>query len=150
MKKTLLILLLVAIAAIGTHAATKYQINVAGVEVTSDNASRITGGDITSGYGVYNANTNTLTLYNINIYRTGKDGYGIHNRDCDNLTIVFEGSGSVRTADNALKLERKTTINAASGSSTTLNSSARTVVRKTFLLKLNTLDALIILLNIRL
>ena len=113
MKKTILILLLVAIAAIGTHAATKYQINVAGVEVTSDNASRITGGDIMSGYGVYNASTNTLTLYNIYINRSGQDNYGVHNRGCDNLTIVFSGSGTVATSDNALKLERSTTIKVA-------------------------------------
>ena len=115
-----------AIVAMGANAATtKYEINIAGVEVTSDNASRITGGDITGGYGVYNASTNTLTLYNLTIYRTGQDNYGIHNRKCDNLKIVFSGSCSIKTADNALKLERATTLNAASGSNTLFYSSAR-------------------------
>ena len=123
MKKILL--LLMAIVAMAASAATKYEINVAGVEVTSDNANYITGGDITGGYGVYNASTNTLTLYNMTIYRTGQDNYGIHNRKCDNLKIVFSGNCSIRTADNALKLERATTLNAASGSDVWFYSSAR-------------------------
>ena len=114
-----------AVVAMTVSAATNYEINIAGVEVSSSNASYITGGDITRGYGVYNASTNTLTLYNMTIYRTGQDNYGIHNRKCDNLKIVFSGSCSIRTADNALKLERATTLNAASGSNTTFYSSAR-------------------------
>ncbi len=125
MNKKVLLLLLIATISMTVSAATKYEINIAGVEVDSDNASYITGGDITSGYGVYNASSNTLTLYNMTIYRTGQDKYGIHNRKCDNLKIVFSGSCSIRTADNALKLERGTTLNAASGSSTLFYSSAR-------------------------
>jgi len=124
MKKILLLMML-AVVAMTVSAATNYEINIAGVEVSSSNASYITGGDITRGYGVYNASTNTLTLYNMTIYRTGQDNYGIHNRKCDNLKIVFSGSCSIRTADNALKLERATTLNAASGSNTTFYSSAR-------------------------
>ena len=116
---------MLAVVAMAASAATNYEINIAGVEVSSSNASYITGGDITRGYGVYNASTNTLTLYNMTIYRTGQDNYGIHNRKCDNLKIVFSGSCSIRTADNALKLERATTLNAASGSITTFYSSAR-------------------------
>ena len=127
MKRRLLILLaVVATAVISVQAETKkYQINVAGVEVTSDNASYITGGDITSGYGVYNESTNTLTLYNMHIYRTSQDKYGIHNRECNNLTIVFNGSCNVTTSDNALKLERSTTLNAAAGSQVSFYSAAR-------------------------
>ena len=124
MKKILLLMML-AVVAMTVSAATNYEINIAGVEVSSSNASYITGGDITRGYGVYNASTNTLTLYNMTIYRTGQDKYGIHNRKCDNLKIVFSGNCSIRTADNALKLERATTLNAASGSNTTFYSSAR-------------------------
>ena len=125
MNKKVLLLLLMATISMTVSAATKYEINIAGVEVDSDNASYITGGDITGGYGVYNASSNTLTLYNMTISRTGTDKYGIHNRKCDNLKIVFSGSCSIRTADNALKLERATTLNAASGSSTLFYSSAR-------------------------
>lgn len=125
MKRNLLLILFITLATLGVSAATKYEINVAGVEVTSDNANRITGGDITSGYAVYNASSNTLTLYNISINRNGQDKYGIHNRKCDNLKIVFTGNCYIITADNALKLERGTTLNAASGSNVTLYSSAR-------------------------
>ncbi len=126
--KKLFLLLLIAACCLAASAATNYEINVAGVEVTSDNASRITGGDITGGYAVYNASSNTLTCYNLKIYRTGQDNYGIHNRKCDNLKIAFSGTCSVTCADNALKLERGTTLEALSGSNTTLYSSARIVV----------------------
>lgn len=125
MDKKILTLLLMVVVAMGASAATKYEINVAGVEVTSDNASHITGGDIISGYGVYNASTKTLTLYSINIRRNGQDNYGIHNRKCDNLTIVFSGNCGVVTADNALKLERSTTLTSAAGSSSIFYSAAR-------------------------
>ena len=111
--------------AIMASAATKYEINIGGVEVTSDNAGHISGGDINSGYGVYNASSNTLILYNISIRRNGQDNYGIHNRKCDNLRIVFNGSCIVNTADNPLKLERSTTLESASGSKTTFYTSAR-------------------------
>ena len=63
MRRNIFLALLITLSALGMSAATKYEINVAGVEVTSDNANRITGGDITSGYAVYNASSNTLTLY---------------------------------------------------------------------------------------
>ena len=107
-------MLMVAMAALSSQADP--EINVGGVEVTSSNASHITGGDITSGYGVYNESTNTLTLYNISIRRSGQDNYGIHNRGCDNLTIVFSGGGTIAASDNALKLMRSTTIKVTSGS----------------------------------
>lgn len=125
MEKRILTLCLMVIVAIMASAATKYEINIGGVEVTSDNAGHISGGDINSGYGVYNASSNTLILYNISIRRNGQDNYGIHNRKCDNLRIVFNGSCVVNTADNPLKLERSTTLESASGSKTTFYTSAR-------------------------
>ena len=125
MEKRILTLCLMVIVAIMASAATKYEINIGGVEVTSDNAGHISGGDINSGYGVYNASSNTLILYNISIRRNGQDNYGIHNRKCDNLRIVFNGSCIVNTADNPLKLERSTTLESASGSKTTFYTSAR-------------------------
>lgn len=125
MEKRILTLCLMVIVAIMASAATKYEINIGGVEVTSDNAGHISGGDINSGYGVYNASSNTLFLYNISIRRNGQDNYGIHNRKCDNLRIVFNGSCIVNTADNPLKLERSTTLESASGSKTSFYTSAR-------------------------
>ena len=125
MEKRILTLCLMVMVAIMASAATKYEINIGGVEVTSDNAGHISGGDINSGYGVYNASSNTLILYNISIRRNGQDNYGIHNRKCDNLRIVFNGSCTVNTADNPLKLERSTTLESASGSKTSFYTSAR-------------------------
>ena len=89
MKKIIFALIALVACGMATHAATKYEINVGGVEVTSDNCSNIRGEDIISGYAVYSPGTNTLTCYNISISRTGDGEYGIHNRKCDNLTIVF-------------------------------------------------------------
>ena len=110
MKKTFILFLLAVMCGLVANAATKYEINVAGVEVTSDNASNVTGGDIQRGYAVYNASSNTLTCYNIKIRRSGSGSYGIHNRKCDNLTIVFKGNCEVVSADHAMNLTRSTTI----------------------------------------
>ena len=131
MKKILLSLILTAMCGMMAGAATNYEINIAGTEVTSDNCSRIaaaSNNDIQSGYAVYDPSSNTLTCYNLKIYRTGQDNYGIHNRKCANLTIVFRGTCDVTCSDNALKLERSTTIQTASGSITSLYSAARIVV----------------------
>ena len=43
MKKTLLLLMAIAITSLAASAATKYEINIAGTEVNSDNASYIVG-----------------------------------------------------------------------------------------------------------
>ncbi len=123
MKKLLLIVLIAASAALSTQAATKYQINIAGVEVNSDNAGYITGGDITGGYGVYNSSTNTLTLYSIKIERDGSGKYGIHNRDCAGLKIVFRGNCYISTESGyAMNLLKNTTIIADDNSNTQLYS----------------------------
>ena len=113
MKKFLLLLLFVASVAISVQA--KPEINVGGVEVESSNYNYISGKDIKSGYAKYDESTNTLTLYNIKIERTGTSNYGIHNRKCDNLTIVFSGSATITTEGSAMNLQRSTTINVGSG-----------------------------------
>ena len=132
--KKLFLLLMISVCGLMASAATKYEINVGGVEVNSDNCNNVTGGDIavttgcSSGYVRYNATSNTLTLHNITIYRTGQDNYGIHNRKCDELTIVFSGYCDVKTSDNALKLERSTILEVASGATVFLYSAARITV----------------------
>ena len=111
--KKLFTLVTIAMCCLAASAATKYEINIAGTEVTSDNASHIgpaSNNDIESGYAEYNASTNTLTCYSLKIRRSGSGSYGIHNRKCNNLTIVFKGYCIVATADNALNLERSTTL----------------------------------------
>ena len=98
---------MISVCGMIAQAATKYEINVAGTEVTSDNCSYIaaaSNNDIESGYAVYNPSTNTLTCYSIKIRRTGNGNYGIHNRKCDYLTIVFKGSCQVASADHAMNL----------------------------------------------
>jgi formylglycine-generating enzyme required for sulfatase activity len=65
MKKLLSLFLLFSVA-MASYAATDYGISVAGVRVTSDNASNITGYGI-SGTVSYYAATNTLTLWNATI-----------------------------------------------------------------------------------
>ena len=123
MKKTVLLFVLAVMCGLVTNAATKYEINIAGTEVTSDNASYIgasSENEIESGYAVYNASSNTLTCYNLRIYRTGTGSYGIHNRKCDDLKIVFKGECYIATADHALNLARGTVLYADEGSYTTV------------------------------
>ena len=121
MKKKILALIAFVACGLVANAATKYEINIAGTEVTSDNASYIgasSGNDITSGYAVYNASSNTLTCYSLKISRSGSGSYGIHNRKCDELTIVFKGNCEIRTADHAMNLARGTILYADEGSYT--------------------------------
>ncbi|MBR5638290.1 MAG: hypothetical protein IKW83_00865 [Muribaculaceae bacterium] len=116
MKKVLLLIMAVAMCGIA-QAATNYEINVGGIEVNTDNYNNVTGGDITltsgcsSGYVKFNPSTNTLTLKNITIERTGSGNYAVHNRKRDNLNIEFIGNCRLYS-DNApgMKLQRNTTI----------------------------------------
>ena len=109
-----------ALLATAAMAATNYNINVGGVEVTSSNAGNVTGGDIefrSGGYVSYNASTNTLTLNNVYISRSGSNDRAVHNRGCDNLTIVLKGyCHFVGSGCSTLKLERNTTIDVQGGS----------------------------------
>ncbi len=123
MKKIFFALIVLAMCGLASNAATKYEINVAGTEVTSDNCNYIAASsdnDIRKGYAVYDASKNTLTCYNIDIYRDGSGEYGIHNRKCDNLKIVFKGTCYIGTSDHALNLARGTVLYADEGSSTTV------------------------------
>ena len=65
MKNKVLLIVVMSICAVAAHAATKYEINVAGVEVTSDNKNNITGGDIKKGYRTSASSNKILRLYNI-------------------------------------------------------------------------------------
>ena len=61
----LILLLALLTMPLGLRAQESYGITVAGVEVTSDNASSITGANITAGTVSFDAQTNTLTLNNV-------------------------------------------------------------------------------------
>ena len=111
----LLSLLCAALLATGALAATNYNINVGGVEVNSSNASNVTGGDIkfqsSGGYVSYSSSTNTLTLYNVKISRSGSNDRAVHNRGCNNLTIVLKGTCDFSGSGcSTFKLDRSTTI----------------------------------------
>lgn len=69
-------------------AAGTYNLFVADVQVTSDNASNIKSQYLTSGSASFNAATNTLTLNNASI------GYGGIQSGLENLTIVFNGTNT--------------------------------------------------------
>ena len=104
-----------ALLATAAMAATNYNINVGGVEVTSSNAGNVTGGDIkfknTSGYVSYSSSTNTLTLKDVKIERGGSNDRAVHNRGCDNLTIKILGSCEFTGSGcSTFKLERSTTL----------------------------------------
>ncbi|MBQ7691649.1 MAG: leucine-rich repeat domain-containing protein [Muribaculaceae bacterium] len=118
MKRLLLLLLsVVATTAIGVQAATKYEINVGGVEVTSDNCNNISGKDIKSGYGVYSHSTKTLTLYNVRIERTSSGNYALHNRDCEGLIVKFVGTCNLSSQKaRAIRFNKGGELVATSGS----------------------------------
>lgn len=72
-------------------AAGTYNLFVAKVQVTSDNASNITSQYLTSGSASFDAATNTLTLNNASI------GYGGIQSGLENLTIVFNGENTIQS-----------------------------------------------------
>ncbi len=121
MKKLLLTLFLtIATCGMMASAATKYEINIAGTEVTSDNANYIgpsSSNDITGGYAVYNASTKTLTCYNLSISRNTSGDYALHNRECPNLVVVFEGTCNLTsTKARVIRCDNNTILKSSSGS----------------------------------
>ena len=124
MKKIILALIALVACGMAANAATKYEINVGGTEVTSDNASYITGNDINSGYGVYDASTNTLTLYNITISRTSSGDYALHNRDCKGLKVKFVGTCNLTSVKaRAIRFNKSGELVATSGSTVNVTGS---------------------------
>ena len=76
---------------LGAWGQTDYGLTVAGVDVTSANASNITGQYLTEGTAVFDANSNTLTLTNVAI------GYGGVQSGLENLTIIFNGTNVIES-----------------------------------------------------
>ena len=99
-----------------------YGIKVGGVEVTDNNASNVTGSNIKAKDSsrpysvVYNASTNTLTLDNIKIERTGSYNRAILNESCDGLTVIFKSSCYLKAADSSpLRFNANTTLKSKNG-----------------------------------
>ena len=94
-----------------------YGIQVGGVEVTDINASNVTGSNIKAKVSsrpysvVYDASTNTLTLDNIKIERTGSYNRAILNESCDGLTVIFKSACSLDAEDSSpVRLNANTTL----------------------------------------
>ncbi len=118
MKKlfTILALLLAALAA---QAATYYGFKIAGVSVNSDNYRNVTGSNITSGTVVYDPSSNTVTLTNVTISRTGSDNRAIYNESNSGLKVELVGTNNLSATQSApVRIEKNTTIRVSSGTTT--------------------------------
>lgn len=111
--------LVICIAA-EVQAADYYGFKIGGVSVTSENCTNVTGSNITAydtgvnggNYSVsYDPTTNTVTLYNVKIDRSGSGNRAILNESCSGLTIVLKGQNYLKAIDAApVRLEATTTI----------------------------------------
>ena len=118
MKKlfTLMALLLATLAA---QAATYYGFKIGGVSVNSDNYQNVTGSNIKSGTVVYNPTSNTVTLTDVTISRTGSDNRAIYNESNSGLTVRLVGNNNLSATDAApVRIEKTTTITVASNGTT--------------------------------
>jgi len=112
-----LLLLMLACFVPQAARAEYYGIKVGGVDVTSNNASNVTGSNIKARDSslpfsvVYNASTKTLTLDNIRIERTGSYNRAILNESCDGLLIVIKSHCVLYANDSSpVRLNKNTTI----------------------------------------
>ena len=120
MKKLLLLSLTLLFTAWGAHAATDYRFKIGGVSVTSDNCNNVTGSNI-SGSVVFDPSTNTVTLTNVTISRTGSDNRAIYNNGRPGLTVVLSGTCKLSATDAApVRFERSTTVDVPEGSTATI------------------------------
>ena len=120
--KTRITTIILALLALATGAqAEDYGIEIAGVEVTSDNKDNLASIDGvtvgTNGRIVYYSSSKKLYLRNVTINKKGK--IGIWNKSVNGLTIVFEecyvngaikGSWIESTNNSAIRLDKKTTF----------------------------------------
>lgn len=88
------------LAAWTAQAATYYGFKIGGVAVNSDNYTHVTGSTI-SGSVSYNPSTNTVTLTNVTISRTGDYNRCIYNESNNGLIVNFSGTNNLSAADAA-------------------------------------------------
>ena len=100
--------------------AVEYKIKVAGVPVTSSNASNVTG-DYIKAYSssvnggkpsvVYNSSTNTLTLWNVKIERKGSGNRAILNDGVAGLKVVLRGQNYLKAENSSpVRFNANTTL----------------------------------------
>jgi len=113
-----LMVILFSTVSFSAHAKS-YGFKIDGVEVTSDNYSDLTGGNI-SGTVKYNPTTNTVTLTNVTINRTISDGRCIDNFNNSGLIVELKGTNDLTAKTSPVKLQKETTFKATSGSTTNI------------------------------
>ena len=111
--------LVICIAA-EVQAADYYGFKIGGVSVTSENCTNVRSdhmsaykSDVNGGdYKVsYDPASNTVTLFNVKINRTGSGNRAILNESCSGLTIVLKGQNYLKAQDaSPVRLETTTTI----------------------------------------
>ena len=114
------IVCLAALLVVFATTARAYDLWVGGVQVTTSNASDITGSNIKGNLSSVNggnpkvnyvSSTNTLYLYNVKIERTGKNNHAIENKGMNGLRIVLKGENVLKaTGSSAVRLDKNTTI----------------------------------------
>ncbi len=114
------IVCLAALLVVFATNARAYDLWVGGVQVTTSNASDITGSNIKGNLSSVNggnpkvnyvSSTNTLYLYNVKIERTGKNNHAIENKGMNGLRIVLKGQNVLKaTGSSAVRLDKNTTI----------------------------------------
>ena len=114
------IVCLAALLVVFATNARAYDLWVGGVQVTTSNASDITGSNIKGNLSSVNggnpkvnyvSSTNTLYLYNVKIERTGKNNHAIENKGMNGLRIVLRGQNVLKaTGSSAVRLDKNTTI----------------------------------------
>lgn len=101
--------------------AKDYGFKVAGKMVTSDNCNNIphVSGVFDSGTAKYVESTNTLTLTNCTITRTGGNNHAIENNSCEGLIIKCVGTNNLSSESaSAVRFETKGTLEVVSGTTT--------------------------------
>ena len=103
-KKSILTLFIaLTLGALSARAAKP--LNVAGVDVDCTKDVTITASDIKSGTVTYTKSTNTLTLTNATITRTGSGDYCIHNRSQQGLIVKFVGTCKLTAKARVIRMQ---------------------------------------------
>ena len=110
---SIMLMLVVTFAgALQAKAQVTYGLQVAGVDVTSDNCNDLSVIPGVSGTVKFNPDTKTLTLNNASIKVSGEGVFGIYNKAIKNLIIEIKGEyNSITSEHHSLYLTESTTIN---------------------------------------
>ncbi|MBO7609377.1 MAG: hypothetical protein J6S96_04155 [Muribaculaceae bacterium] len=118
MNRNLLLLFAAILVGLSVQAATYYGFKIGGVAVNSDNCNNVTGNTI-SGTVKYDLSSNTVTLTNVTISRTGNDNRAIFNESNSGLIVKLVGTNKLSATDAApVRFQKTTTLTIASGTTT--------------------------------